>query len=220
MVQIKGPEDAVGLVIHLDRNQRPREDQWGQRCLQRSWGYKPGRCRNLSSSEKWLQAENPGEQVIVRGELSDSMSNLLLKSKNTIRRAWHFTERQRNKQTKNEYKGKTPKFVTSERYFNQGRLSTGSLHKEFHRIAKKKKKKIQNYSRYGNDSKKQYESEDGVKGRTGRQRARGCTPHRPWEHFTKGSSLRPAGGAFLSVLSSLYGLGGELSLGDTGPGQV
>ena len=31
MVQIKGPEDAVGLVIHLDRNQRPREDQWGQK---------------------------------------------------------------------------------------------------------------------------------------------------------------------------------------------
>lgn len=109
----------------------------------------------------------------------------------------------RGKQTnkKNEYKGKTPKFVTSERYFYQGRLSIGSLHEEFQRIAKKKK--IQNYSRYGNNSKKQYESEDGVKGRTGRQRARGCTPHRPWEHFTKGSSLRPAGGAFLSVLSSL-----------------
>ena len=32
-------------------------------------------------------------------------------------------------------------------------------------------KKIQNYSRYGNYSKKQYESEYGVKGRAGAQRA-------------------------------------------------
>ena len=63
-------------------------------------------------------------------------------------------------------------------------------------------KKIQNYSRYGNYSKKQYESEYGVKGRAGAQRARECTPHRPWEHFAKGASLRPAGGAFLSALSS------------------
>ena len=69
-------------------------------------------------------------------------------------------------------------------------------------------KKILNYSRYGNDPKKQYESEDDVKGRTGGQRARGCTPHKPWGHFAEGASLRPAGGRIPLCSQLTVGAGG------------
>ena len=107
MVQIKERTQRCSRTSsNLDWNQRPCEDQCGRRHLQRSWGYNSGGCRNLSPSEKWLQAENPGKQGIVRGELSDSMSSFLLKSKNTIRRAWHFTERQTK--TKTNTRGKHP----------------------------------------------------------------------------------------------------------------
>ena len=61
MVQIKEPEDAVGLVATWTGTRGHMKISVDSGCLQRSRGYKPGGCRNLNPSEKWLQAENPGK---------------------------------------------------------------------------------------------------------------------------------------------------------------